>query len=401
MRTSHLSLKDYRNYETADLTLEPGLNLLIGRNGHGKTNLVEAIMYFASLRSHRVSQDSALIRAGQDSAVMRMRLAYAEREVLLELQLNRSAPNRAQLNRAAVKPREVARTFSAVLFAPEDLNIARGEPAVRRRFLDDALIARHPAAAGVIADYERVLKQRNTLLKSARGNFGPAATSTLHAWDDQLVTLGSQIIEHRRLLVRDLAEPVREAYLTLVEDDHRPSLEIFESIDSEATEPDVSRETSGLDRVESANVSRETIADRFRAGLMRLRDREIERGQTLLGPHRDDLNLGLNGLPVKGYASHGETWSFVLSLRLGLARLLQRDSTLGDPVVILDDVFAELDARRRQQLLHAVEDFEQVIVTAAVAEDVPSDRNWHVVHIQKGHIVAGGGEVSDAEKNHL
>lgn len=396
MRTSHLSLKDYRNYATADLVLEPGLNLLIGRNGHGKTNLVEAIMYFASLRSHRVSQDSALIRAGQEAAVMRMRLVYAEREVLLELQINRAATNRAQLNRAAVKPRDVSRAFSAVLFAPEDLNIARGEPAIRRRFLDDALIARHPAAAGVIADYERVLKQRNALLKSARGNLGQAAAGTLHAWDEQLVTLGSQIIEHRRLLVRDLTEPVREAYLTLVEDDHRATLDLSESISPQVDESDVSRETSEAISPEPADVSRETIANMFRAGLASLRDREIERGQTLMGPHRDDLLLGLNDLPVKGYASHGETWSFILALRLGLARLLQRDSTLGDPVVILDDVFAELDARRRQQLLRAVEDFEQVIVTAAVAEDVPHDRDWHIVRIQNGEIVAGGEVVSNA-----
>lgn len=383
MRVSHVSLVNFRNYASAELVLEPGLNLLVGRNGQGKTNLAEAIMFFASLRSHRVANESALIRAGEDSAVMRMKLVHRTREALLEFQLNRGAPNRSLLNRNAVRPREMSRVFSAVLFAPEDLSIARDEPSVRRRFLDDALIARYPAAAGVLTDFDRVVRQRNTLLKTAKASgSAEGVTDTLQIWDDQLVEWGSEIIEHRRLVVQDLIEPLREAYGMLVEGDHRPNLTLKESIFS-----DVSRETLDSINLDPADVSRETIVSSFRRALDRERVRELERGQTLVGPHRDDLILELNGLPVKGYASHGESWSFILSLRLALARILQRDSSLGDPVLILDDVFAELDEYRRSQLISAVREFEQVIITAAVEKDVPVTRDWNVVHIHNGTIL--------------
>lgn len=382
MRVRHLSLVNFRNYETAELTLEPGFNLFVGRNGQGKTNLAEAVMYFASLKSHRVSNEAALIRSGHETAVLRMRLSHDRREALLEVEMNRSSSNRSLLNRNAVRAREMSRVFSAVLFAPEDLTIARDEPSVRRRFLDDALVARYPAAAGVLTDYDRVLKQRNTLLKSARFSRSPDSIGdTLGVWDAQLVQLGSEIIEHRRLIVNDLLDPLDGAYRTLVEGDHRPTLRLKESV------ADVSRETSRLDPVQVRNVSRETIGQEFRAALSAVRAREVERGQTLVGPHRDDLVLELNDLPVKGYASHGESWSFVLSLRLALAKILQRDSMLGDPVLILDDVFAELDEFRRNQLVDAIRTFEQVIITAAVEEDVPTDDSWNVVRIHEGAIV--------------
>ena len=389
MRVSHLSLGDFRNYSSAELSLEPGANLLLGRNGQGKTNLVEAIGYFASLRSHRASGDSPMIRSGADAAIMRMKVEAAERDVLLEMQLNRDRPNRAQVNRNVVRSREVTRWFSAVSFVPEDLTIVRGEPSGRRRFLDDALVARLPVAAGALADYERVVRQRTSLLKSARGsgNRG-AAPATLEIWDDQVVEYGTQIMLARRELVRDLIGPLRTGYAALVEQDHAPGLALNESVlqlgDSHS---DVSRETSGPS--ELADVSRETLADQYREALERVRARELERGVTLVGPHRDDLLLSLNALPVKGYASHGESWSFALSLKMALALVLRDESPAGDPVIILDDVFAELDAKRRKSLMSAVRGFEQVIVTAAVEGDVPDDVPWHRVHIEAGTILEG------------
>lgn len=384
MRVAHLSLRDFRNYEEAELTLHAGPNLLIGRNGQGKTNLVEAIGYFASLRSHRVTGDAALVRAGADAAVARMRLQAGERDVLLEVQINRDRANRAQVNRNSVRPREVTRWFSSVAFAPEDLIIVRGEPSGRRRFLDDALVARHPMAAGVLADYEKVVRQRTSLLKSSRGSLR-AIESTLPIWDAQLIELGSQIMLARRELLRDLTPPLQLGYEALVGADHAPGLSMQESM-LETLRPDrVSRETSSM--LDSAGVSRETLGEEFREALGLVRVKEIDRGVTLIGPHRDDMVCTLNQLPVKGYASHGESWSYALSLKLALAELLRTESTAGDPVIILDDVFAELDASRRTRLMAAVGEYEQVIVTAAVESDVPQDLEWFRTRIEGGEIV--------------
>lgn len=386
MRVAHLSLADFRNYERAELPLSAGANLLVGRNGQGKTNLVEGIGYFSGLRSHRVTQDAPLIRSGAESAVMRLRVAVGEREVLLELQLNRDRPNRGQVNRGGVPPREVTRWFSSVLFAPEDLWIVRGDPSTRRRFLDEAVTAYRPAMAGVLSDYDRVVRQRTSLLKSARvgGSRRSAAEATVGVWDDQLVEFGTQIILARRDLLARLTEPGRRAYHALVEADHGFCLEMKESIFSGGVES-VSRETGEHTSPES--VSRETLAAQFREALEGARGQEFDRGLTLIGPHRDDLLLYLNDLPVKGYASHGETWSFVLSLRLAIAEVLREEDPAGDPVIILDDVFAELDAKRRTRLMNAVNDFEQVIVTAAVPEDVPSDAHWNTAEISAGRIL--------------
>lgn len=386
MRVAHLSLGDFRNYRTAELALEPGPNLIVGRNGQGKTNLVEAIGYFASLRSHRVTGDAALVRAGAESAIARLRVIAADREVLLELQINRDRPNRAQVNRNTSRPREVTRWFAAVLFAPEDLTIVRGEPSLRRRFLDESLVLRHPVAAGALSDYERVVRQRTALLKSSRGRSGPPSAA-LEVWDEQLANFGAQIILARRELVRDLQPILDASYASLVEQDHGPSLQLGESV-RETLGDGVSRETPSME--ELAAVSRETLIDEIRSALEKVRPREVERGVTLVGPHRDDLLLSLNGLPVKGYASHGESWSFALSLKLALAGLLREESPAGDPVIILDDVFAELDARRRERLMSAVQDYEQVIVTAAVESDVPDDVSWHRIHIKAGEIVEAG-----------
>jgi len=391
VRVEHLTLDDFRNYTQAEVGFSAGPNLIIGRNGQGKTNLVEAIGYFSTLSSHRVSTDAALIRAGQPSAIARMRVAVGSRDVLLELQLNRDRPNRAQLNRNAVRPRELSRWFSSVLFAPEDLLLIRGEPGVRRRFLDEAIVARTPSVAAVLADYERVVRQRSALLKSLRGRHGGSANSALEVWDEQLIELGTRIILERRRFVEAMRHPLGLAYESIVQVDHRPQLDMVETLLGQRRDQ-VSRET--FDTLDPQLVSRETVAASFAAVIERVRRQEVERGVTLIGPHRDDLLLTLHELPVKGYASHGESWSFALALKLALAELLREESASGDPVIILDDVFAELDTRRRAALMSEVGKFEQVIVTAAVEEDVPVG-DWSTVRIDAGAVVsassAGGG----------
>ncbi len=403
MRVTHLSLSDFRNYRIAEVPFRAGPNLIVGRNGQGKTNLVEAISYFASLDSHRVSTDSALIRADADAAVARMKVAVEDRDVLLELQLNRDRPNRAQVNRNGVKPRELTRWFSCVLFAPEDLSLVRGDPATRRRFLDDAVVARNPMFAGVISDYDRVVRQRTALLKSARtiGNRS-AVESTLEVWDAQLVELGARIMLARRSLALALADPLRTGYMAIVEHDHHPIFTLSESVGQAIEKRRVSRETSSepggptgtpqasAEEAHLGDVSRETLEREFHEALALMRRQELDRGVTLVGPHRDDAVFSLNHLPVKGYASHGESWSFALALRLGVATLLREESPSGDPVIILDDVFAELDVRRRNALMSEVARFEQVIVTAAVEEDVPQG-DWHRVRIEAGTVL--GDEV--------
>jgi DNA replication and repair protein RecF len=388
---ARLSLTDYRNYARAELDLGPGATVLVGRNGQGKTNLVEAIGYLATLGSHRVTGDQALIRAGADAAIVRALLTHGDRELLVELQLNRQGANRAQLNRSPVKTRELPRYAHSVLFAPEDLAIVRGEPSVRRRMLDELLVQRTPRLAGVMADYERVLRQRNSLLKSARARgLAPDKLTTLDIWDERLVALGSELIDQRLALVAELAEPLAAAYHSIVDADHAPGLRPVLSIDG--ADPDDERDTLEVDdRADGADTR-----TRFTEALRLLRPKELERGVTLAGPHRDDVVLLLNGLPAKGYASHGESWSFALSLRLASAELLRRDSTTGDPVLVLDDVFAELDRLRRERLAVAIAGFEQVLVTAAVLEDVPEPLIARVVHIDAGQIVDGLVTASEA-----
>ena len=381
MHVARLSLTDYRNYERAELVLGPGATVLVGRNGQGKTNLVESIGYLSTLGSHRVSGDQALIRAGADAAIVRALLAHGDRELLIELQLNRQGANRAQLNRSPVKTRELPRYAHSVLFAPEDQAIVRGEPSVRRRMLDELLVQRTPRLSGVMADYERVLKQRNSLLKSARARGLPVdRLPTLDIWDERLVALGAELIDQRVALIDELASPLADAYHSIVDDDHAPRLRPLLSIDG--ADPD----DENADVEAPADPRADTRA-RFTEALRVLRPKELERGVTLAGPHRDDVVLLLNGLPAKGYASHGESWSFALALRLASAELLRRDSTTGDPVLVLDDVFAELDRMRRERLAAAIGGFEQVLVTAAVLEDVPEPLIARIVHIEAGRIV--------------
>jgi DNA replication and repair protein RecF len=325
---------------------------LVGSNGQGKTNIVEAINFLATLGSHRTSNDSALIRQGSDAAIVRVSLAHDGRTILLEAQLNRNGANKAQVNHGNAKLRDFPRYISTVIFAPEDLMLVRGEPSGRRKFMDDLIIQRTPRLAGVVSDYDRVLKQRNTLLKTARvkdvdaGNLG-----TLDIWDERLVALGTEITSERRRLLADLSGPLGEPIKQLLALITTWGIELKPSIDARPAA---------------------AYADTFKSLLETGRVQEIERGMTLVGPHRDDVEFGLNNLPAKGYASHGETWSYALSLKLSAARLLRSESVLGDPILILDDVFAELDSARRERLAEAVADFEQTFITAAVAEDVPA-----------------------------
>lgn len=383
MHVTHLSLTDFRNYERAEVPLVPGANLFVGSNGQGKTNLVEALGYLSTLSSHRVSADTAMIRQGRDSGVVRARVAHGGRELSLELQLNRSAVNRAQVNRSQIKPREMPRYFSSVLFAPEDLALVRGEPGVRRRFTDQLLVQRTPRLAGVLSDYERALKQRNSLLKSARSSGVRAPQlNTLDIWDERLVDLGSKIIDARLALLADLAEPVRKAYRSVAGDDHHPVLIPQLSIRGAAVDDDDAPAV-----VHPIAPATGDTAQEFRAALAALRRRELERGVTLAGPHRDDVLFELNDLPAKGYASHGESWSFALALKLASAELLRHEAAGGDPVLVLDDVFAELDQSRRRKLAGAVAGYEQVLITAAVLEDVPAELTAHTVRIRGGRVL--------------
>jgi DNA replication and repair protein RecF len=385
---SHLSLSDFRNYVSAEVELRAGPNLFVGSNGQGKTNLVESIGYLSTLASHRVSTDHALIRQGSELAIVRARLEHAERTLLVEVQINRATSNRAQVNRVPVKPRELPRYITSVLFAPEDLALVRGEPSGRRRFIDQLLVQLSPRFSGVIADYERVLKQRNTLLKSARGaRVAEGQLSTLELWDERLVAFGTEIIQGRQELVERLRPQVAMAYASIAGPQHRADMIMQLSILGVQPDDDDIPTVSGSTNRRSASA--DELAESFRVALARVRRSELDRGLTLVGPHRDDLLLELNGLPARGYASHGESWSFALSLKLASAAVLRAESPVGDPIVILDDVFAELDETRRAQLASAIGDYEQVLITAAVFDDVPEPLAAHVVHIVAGEIVEG------------
>jgi DNA replication and repair protein RecF len=383
-----LSLKDFRNYAIADVDFTSGPNLFTGSNGQGKTNLVEAIGYLSTLGSHRVALDSAMIRSGLDAAIIRARVENGKQAALVEVQINRVGQNRAQVNGSTIRVRELPRYVSTVLFAPEDIALVRAEPSGRRRFLDQVLVLRVPRMAGVIADYDRVLKQRNSLLKSAR-NVGSSALGTLDIWDERLVDFGSQVIEARSALVADLNPALSEAYEAVAGASQQASMAHSLSIlSSSADEDGTEVETAGL----GERVSAAAAALAFRQALVRVRKAELARGISLVGPHRDDILLQLNGVPARGFASHGESWSFALALKLASAALLRKDSSSGDPVLILDDVFAELDVSRRDRLATAIADFEQVLITAAVLEDVPQVLAGSSVRVSAGQIIARGDD---------
>ncbi|WP_372727223.1 DNA replication/repair protein RecF [Nocardioides sp.] len=371
MYVSHLSLHDFRSYATADVPLEPGVTAFIGRNGQGKTNLVEAIDYLSRLSSHRVATDAPLVRAGADQAVVRAAVVRDGRTAVLEIELNPGRANRARVNKSPLpRARDLVGLVRTVVFSPEDLTLVKGDPSDRRRFLDDLLVLRTPRLAGVRADYDRVLRQRNSLLKTMgaarRGGRGQqeSAMATLAVWDDHLAGTGAELLAERLQLVDDLRPYLGKAYETVARGASRDDAEITYKPSFELP----------------AGAGRAELTEALLAEVERRRNDEIDRGISLVGPHRDELLLTLGHgpgdstsegprLPVKGYASHGESWSFALALRLASYDLLRADGD--DPILILDDVFAELDTERRGQLAALVAGAEQVLVTAAVAADVP------------------------------
>jgi DNA replication and repair protein RecF len=366
MFVDHLQLTDFRSYESVDLPLQAGVTTFVGANGQGKTNLVEALEYLSTMSSHRVASEVPLVRSGAIRAVVRAKVVAGlddPRQLTLELEINPGKANRANLNRSPLRQaREIVGVLRTVLFSPVDIAIVKGDPSERRRFLDDLIVARWPRLAGVRADYERILKQRNTLLKSLSGRFrggAPPADSeaTLEVWDTHLARTGGELLEARLVTLADLAPHVSKAYADIAPTNNDAAAEYRASVDLDAT-----RDTDQPNA--RANLSAALIA-----GMAERRAEEIQRGVSLVGPHRDDIVLSLGMLPAKGYASHGESWSFALALRLGGFHLLRADGV--EPVLMLDDVFAELDSVRRERLASAVRVAEQVFVTAAVGADVP------------------------------
>ncbi|GHA16760.1 DNA replication/repair protein RecF [Streptomyces echinoruber] len=368
MHVTHLSLADFRSYARAEVPLGPGVTAFVGPNGQGKTNLVEAIGYLATLGSHRVATDAPLVRMGAERAVIRAQVRQGERQQLIEVEINPGRANRARVNRSSqVRPRDILGIVRTVLFAPEDLALVKGDPGERRRFLDELVTARSPRMAGVRSDYERVLKQRNTLLKTAAlarrhggrtgappgraGSSLGADLSTLDVWDQHLARAGAELLARRLDLIAALQPLADKAYEQLAPGGGPVALEYRPSA------PEIT------------GHAREELFEQLMAALAQVRRQEIERGVTLVGPHRDDLLLKLGQLPAKGYASHGESWSFALALRLASYDLLRAEGN--EPVLVLDDVFAELDTRRRERLAELVAPGEQVLVTAAVDDDVP------------------------------
>ena len=378
MHVAHLSLTDFRSYAGLELPLERGVTSLVGPNGQGKTNLVEAIGYAATLSSHRVSSDAPLVRLGAERSIIRVAVVREERSTLVELEITPGKANRARVNRGPVpRAREVLGLLRTVLFAPEDLALVKGDPGERRRFLDDLLAARAPRFAAVRADYERVLKQRTALLKSAGSAIrrGQGDVRTLDVWDAHLATAGAELLAGRLRLVEDLSGPLGSAYAQVSDKDGEAVISYRSSLGDDLVEQ--VREVAG--------GGRELLQARLLEATGRMRSQELERGVCLVGPHRDDLVLSLGPFPAKGYASHGESWSYALALRLASYELLRRESG-GDPVLVLDDVFAELDVGRRERLAALVAGAEQVLVTAAVAQDVPESLLGSRVDVMDGEV---------------
>jgi len=385
MYVRRLELTDFRSYPRSEVDFEPGPSVLVGPNGLGKTNLVEALGYVATLTSHRVSTDQPLVRVGAERAIIRCAIVHDQRELLVELEIVPGKANRARLGRTPMaRARDVIGALRLVMFAPEDLARVRGDPSERRRYLDDLLVARQPRYAGVRADYERVLKQRNALLRTAYlarkvgGTGGRTADlSTLDVWDGHLAQHGAELIAGRTELCAALATHVAKAYdaVSAGRGEARIAYDARSWIGGEALAAESLRD-------------REQVRERLRAALDEARSAEVERGVTLVGPHRDDVTLTLGELPAKGYASHGESWSFALALRLAAFELLRGEGI--EPVLVLDDVFAELDSGRRERLAELAASASQVLVTCAVEADVPSSLNGARYTVADGEVRRGG-----------
>ena len=387
MHVSHLSLYDFRSYERLDLAVDAGVSVFVGPNGQGKTNLVEALDYLATLASHRVATDTPLVRVGAERAVVRAAVVKDGRTATLEIQINPGASNRARVNRSPLpRARELLGLLRSVVFSPEDLALVKGDPAERRRFLDELLVTRHPRLAGVRSDYDRVLRQRNTLLKSAgaarRGRRGRAddlgegsgELGTLDVWDEHLAAAGSELLQARLQLVTALEPHVRTAYERVAAQASPGRTAARLAYRASFDLPDAVGDFS----------DRDVLAAALLAEVAARRPEEVERGVSLVGPHRDDLVLTLGEMPTKGYASHGESWSFALALRLASYDLLRCEGD--DPILLLDDVFAELDRERRARLAELVAGAEQVLVTAAVPQDVPDILDGARYDVMEGEV---------------
>jgi DNA replication and repair protein RecF len=369
---TRLALTDFRSYAAADVRLEPGVTTFTGLNGQGKTNLVEAACYVATFGSHRVAADAPLVRHGAERAIIRAAITGGGRDSLVEIEVNPGRANRVRLNRAPLpRPREALGVLRCVLFAPEDLSVVKGDPDQRRRYLDDLLVATRPRYAGVRSDYERIVRQRSALLKSARAR-GGGLPRGLEVWDDQLIAVGAELTAARIDLVRAIRPLVARAYSAVSGSASDTTMRYRQSFRPES-EPEPERELL-------AAAIREALAGSRRA--------ELERAVCLVGPHRDELDLRIGDLPARGYASHGESWSMALALRLAAFEVLRADGE--DPVLILDDVFAELDAGRRSRLAELVSGADQVLVTAAVGADVPPELSGRRFTVADGVITDDG-----------
>ncbi|MFY7812999.1 MAG: DNA replication/repair protein RecF [Candidatus Nanopelagicaceae bacterium] len=361
MKISHLSLQDFRSYKNLELPLNEGTHIFIGENGEGKTNIVEAIMYLALLSSHRISTDAPLIKLGAERGYIRAKVSDQDRDTLIELEINNGKANRAKVNQNPVRSqRAISGIVKAICFSPEDLDLVRGDPSERRSFLDHLLIQRNPRLGGVISDYEKALKQRNTLLKAR------APESTLAPWNEHLANFGGEIIAARLKLIRELIPHLMNSYEN-ISVKKQPSLEYKSNLDN-LTEDKEDNKSEILRKIEEVGFQ------------------ERERGVSLVGPHRDDLLLNLGEHPVKGFASHGESWSIALSLRLASYQLLKADGD--NPILILDDVFSELDEKRRERLVALTNTAEQTLITVAVANDLPSELTGSRYQVANGLVTA-------------
>jgi DNA replication and repair protein RecF len=369
MRVERLELVEFRNHDALVVELPAGVSVLAGANGVGKTNLLEAIGYLATLGSHRVGQDASLVRAGADAALIRAAAIREGRRVQVDVEIRPGSGVRGRVNGAAVpRARDVLGVVRATMFAPEDLGLVRGDPEERRRFLDVLATQRLPRYLGSRQDYDRVLRQRNTLLRTAGGRLPAAALATLDVWDEKLATAGAEIWAERLRLVAALTPLVIRAYQQLAARDDLVEATYVSSLGGTGElDPDPAK-----------------LGQALRERLLADRPREVERGITLSGPHRDDLALALRALPARTHASQGEAWSLALALRLGAHRLLADEGE--EPVLLLDDVFAELDQRRRGRVAEVASAAEQALVTAAVAEELPRGFGAAVFHVEPGAV---------------
>lgn len=374
-----LQLEAFRNYQQLAVNLTPGVNLIVGKNGAGKTNLAEACVFLSELESHRTASNSPLIKSGANTAQLSLKAVHQNREVAVAGELNREKPNRYYLNGSQRRrASDLVGAVQVVVFAPEDLDLVRRDPADRRGFLNMAMVMQKPRLAGVKADYERVLKQKSALLKSAKQVKNPDLT-TLDIWDDQLVALGSEIIAARLDLI-DLINPLLEDFYQKLSG-QQEAVELGLAASIVNLEEDGGETLRGLGAKEIAEVFHQRLTD--------LRDKELDRGIALVGPHRDELMILKDGLSARTHSSQGEAWSLALGLKLALADLIRKDSNTGDPILILDDVFAVLDSGRRTRLVEFVSANEQVIITSADPDAVPKLTIANQLFISGGELVEG------------